>query len=50
VLEPGMVINVDMPYTEIGWGSLHLEDTVLVTDGGHELLTTADLDLRCVPV
>jgi Xaa-Pro dipeptidase len=49
VLEPGMVINVDMPYTEIGWGSLHLEDTVLVTADGHELLTTADLDLRCVP-
>jgi Xaa-Pro aminopeptidase len=48
-LEPGMVINVDMPYTEIGWGSLHLEDTVLVTADGHELLTTADLDLRCVP-
>jgi Xaa-Pro aminopeptidase len=49
VLEPGMVINVDMPYTEIGWGSLHLEDTVLVTADGHQLLTTADLDLRCVP-
>jgi Xaa-Pro aminopeptidase len=49
VLEPGMVINVDMPYTEIGWGSLHLEDTALVTADGHELLTTADLDLRCVP-
>jgi len=49
MLEAGMVINVDMPYTEIGWGSLHLEDTVLVTADGHELLTTADLDLRCVP-
>lgn len=49
VLEPGMVINVDMPYTEIGWGSLHLEDTVLITVDGHEPLTTAGLDLRCVP-
>ena len=49
VLEPGMVINVDMPYTEIGWGSLHLEDTALITADGHELLTTAGLDLRCVP-
>ncbi len=49
VLAPGMVINVDMPYTEIGWGSLHLEDTALVTADGHELLTRADLDLRCVP-
>ena len=49
VLEPGMVINVDMPYTEIGWGSLHLEDTVLITADGHERLTTAGLDLSCVP-
>lgn len=49
VLEAGMVINVDMPYTEIGWGSLHLEDTVLITSDGHEMLTTAGLDLRCVP-
>jgi Xaa-Pro aminopeptidase len=49
VLEAGMVINVDMPYTEIGWGSLHVEDTVLVTADGHELLTSAGLDLRCVP-
>jgi Xaa-Pro aminopeptidase len=49
VLEPGMVINVDMPYTEIGWGSLHLEDKVRITSDGHELLTTAALDLRCVP-
>jgi hypothetical protein len=38
-----------MPYTEIGWGSLHLEDTVHITPDGHELLTTAGLDLRCVP-
>ncbi len=47
-LEAGMVINVDMPYTEIGWGSVHLEDTVLVTADGHELLTTAPTDLCCV--
>lgn len=49
ILEPGMVINVDMPFTEIGWGSLHLEDTVLITTDGFEPLTTAGLDLRCVP-
>lgn len=49
VLEPGMVINVDMPYAGIGWGSLQVEDTVLVTADGHELLTTGDLELRCVP-
>jgi hypothetical protein len=44
-----VLLDVDMPYTEIGGGSLHLEDTVLITADGHELLTTAGLDLRCVP-
>src|SRR5690606_23734528 len=33
-LEPGMVINVDMPYQEIGWGALHTEDTILITANG----------------
>jgi len=48
VLEPGMVLNVDMPFTEIGWGSVHLEDTMLVTERGFERLTGAGLDiLQC---
>ncbi len=48
VLEPGMVLNVDMPFTEIGWGSVHLEDTVLVTERGFERLTSSGLDiLQC---
>lgn len=49
VLEPGMVLNVDMPFTEIGWGSVHLEDTVLIRPDGHELLTSADLEVIAVP-
>jgi Xaa-Pro aminopeptidase len=46
VLQPGMVVNVDMPHTEIGWGSLHLEDTVQITTYGHERLSKTDLSIR----
>lgn len=45
VLEPGMVLNVDMPFTEIGWGSVHIEDTVVITSNGFEALTSPDLDI-----
>jgi Xaa-Pro aminopeptidase len=44
-LEAGMVINVDLPYIEIGWGSVHLEDTLLVTADGCRPLTSMQMDL-----
>ena len=44
-LEPGMVLNVDMPFTEIGWGSVHIEDTVHITADGFESLTSGDFDI-----
>jgi Xaa-Pro dipeptidase len=47
-LEPGMVLNLDMPFIEWGWGALHREDTVLVTDAGCELLTSGDETLIVV--
>lgn len=47
-LEAGMVVNVDMPHTEIGWGSVHMEDTVLITADGCQRLGTADFSLRVV--
>jgi Xaa-Pro dipeptidase len=47
-LQPGMVVNVDMPHTEIGWGSVHMEDTVHITADGCERLGTADFSLRVV--
>ena len=49
VLEPGMVVNVDMPFTEIGWGSVHIEDTVVITPSGCDPLTSLDLRLQVVP-
>ena len=44
-LLPGMVVNVDIPLLEIGWGGLQMEDTVLVTGDGYELLTKTDREL-----
>jgi Xaa-Pro aminopeptidase len=38
-LEAGMVLNIELPYYELGWGGLQLEETFLVTDGGYELIT-----------
>lgn len=49
VLEPGIVFNVDLPYIEIGWGAVHLEDTLLVTDDGCEPLTSMQMDLLAAP-
>jgi Xaa-Pro dipeptidase len=46
VLEENMVINVDLPHIEIGWGAVHLEDTVRVTKTGCEALTSMQTDLR----
>jgi Xaa-Pro aminopeptidase len=49
VLEPGVVLNVDLPYVEIGWGAVHLEDTLLVTADGCEPLTSMQMDVLVVP-
>lgn len=44
-LEPGMVINIEVPYYELGWGGLQIEDTLLVTAHGSEPLTTAGREI-----
>ncbi|MCG8375859.1 MAG: M24 family metallopeptidase, partial [Chlorobiales bacterium] len=49
-LAAGMVVNVDMPHTEIGWGSVHMEDTVVITESGCERLSSADFSMRIIPV
>ena len=49
ILRPGMVVNVDMQHTEIGWGSVHMEDTVLITDDGCERLSETDFSIRIAP-
>ncbi|MDR7486611.1 MAG: Xaa-Pro peptidase family protein [Armatimonadota bacterium] len=47
-LEAGMVLEVETPYYEVGFGGLQVEDTVLVTDDGCRLLTGGDRSLRRV--
>ena len=49
-LEENMVINIDMPYFELGWGTLHLEDTIRVTKNGFEALTSNESRLRIIDV
>jgi Xaa-Pro aminopeptidase len=41
-LEPGMVITVDLPTIEPGWGSMHLESLILITADGAEWLDRFD--------
>lgn len=40
-LEAGMVLNVELPYYELGLGGLQIEDTLVVRPVGYELLTSA---------
>jgi len=45
LLEEGMVINVDIPYLDLGWGGIQLEDTVLVTKKGLRFLNNTERTL-----
>ena len=44
-LAPGMVLNVELPYYELGWGGLQIEDTFLITATGAERLTAFPREL-----
>ncbi len=45
-LESGMVINVETPYYELGWGAVHVEDPYVVgSNGANRWLTTLSRDL-----
>jgi Xaa-Pro aminopeptidase len=48
VFEENMIFSLDMPYYEIGWGNLHVEDQILVTANGVEPLTNCDVSLRVI--
>lgn len=38
-VETGMVLCVETPYYELGFGGLQVEDMVVIADAGHEPLT-----------
>jgi Xaa-Pro aminopeptidase len=38
-IEAGMVVSVELPYYELGYGGLQPEDPVVVTDDGPQILT-----------
>ena len=45
ILEPGMVITIE-PGVATGFGVFHVEQDVLVTESGHEVLSTAHTGIR----
>jgi Xaa-Pro dipeptidase len=47
-LEAGMVLEVETPYYEVGFGGLQVEDTILVTDSGYRRLTSTTSELVMV--
>src|SRR3990167_1782686 len=47
-LEPGMVITVEPGIYLPGWGGVRIEDMILVTDSGHEVLTPTDKAFRSI--
>jgi Xaa-Pro aminopeptidase len=48
-LEPGMVLCVETPYLELGFGGLQVEDMVVITQAGFRPLTHSARELRVVP-
>lgn len=48
-LKPGMVLCVETPFYELGWGGMMVEDMVLVTETSHERLSALDHALTVIP-
>ncbi len=48
LLDVGMVLCLETPYYELGWGGMMVEDTVVVGERGAEVLTGSSRELRVV--
>jgi Xaa-Pro aminopeptidase len=48
MLEAGMVLEVETPYYELGFGGLQVEDTIVVTEQGHRRLTGSSSELALI--
>ncbi|MBT0668225.1 aminopeptidase P family protein [Novosphingobium profundi] len=49
VYEEGTVFTLDMPYHEVGYGTSHVEDMMVVRKDGVEALSSMDTSLRVIP-
>lgn len=49
-MEPGMVINLEAASHEMGWGSVAVEYTLLVTGNGNEYLFSPQQELYSLPL
>lgn len=49
-MEPGMVVNIEASYHELGWGSVAVEYTLVVTDGGNEHIIEPKQGLYSLPM
>jgi Xaa-Pro aminopeptidase len=47
-LEEGMVINIETPYYEMGFGGIQIEDTVVVNSAGFDYITSLNRDLLII--
>ena len=45
VLEPGMVMCFETPFYSSQYHSYNLEDTILITEDGHEMFTNTNRTL-----
>jgi Xaa-Pro aminopeptidase len=49
-LEPGMVVNLEASSHQVGWGTVQVEYTLLVTEAGNEFLIPPEQELYSLPV
>jgi len=45
LLEEGMVLNIECPYYEIGFGGVQVEDCIIVTKEGYEMISKSEREL-----